>query len=235
LVDLTLPSPEENLALDEALLGLCSRASPGTGREFLRFWESRERFVVLGVSGRLQAEVRTAECARDGIPVLRRVSGGGTVLQGPGCLSYALVLSLAERPDLRDLSRSYATVLERVAQALGIPDLGRRGTSDLAIGERKISGSAQKRTPGALLHHGTILHRFDATTVSRWLREPEKQPAYRAGRFHEAFLDNVALSAEEIKSRLAAAWSAVQGPFEIPPLKPLIEERYGQRGWNERF
>src|SRR5688572_23295776 len=99
LLDLTLPTPEENLALDEALLlaleqDLAGGAGPPPPLETLRFWESPVPFVVLGVSGRLREEVDREACARAGVPVLRRASGGGTVIQGPGCLNFSLALSL---------------------------------------------------------------------------------------------------------------------------------------------
>ena len=80
LLELTLPSPAENLALDEALL----LEHDGVAVECLRFWESPVHFVALGVSGKMQADVDVDACARDGVPILRRASGGGTVLQGPG-------------------------------------------------------------------------------------------------------------------------------------------------------
>lgn len=91
LLDLTLPTPIENLALDEALL---EELDEQGGEPILRFWESERPFVVLGASCRIHDDVHVKACADDGVPLLRRASGGGTVLQGPGCLSYALLLPL---------------------------------------------------------------------------------------------------------------------------------------------
>lgn len=235
LLDRSLPLPEENLALDEALLEECVTRGSGQPREFLRFWESARYFVVLGVSGRLKEDVQVASCREDGVPILRRISGGGTVLQGPGSLNFSLVLSLDCHPELRELKRSYAHVLETLARALGIPDLTPRGTSDLALLDRKISGNAQKRTRGALLHHGSILHGFDIGKISRYLREPAVQPDYRKARPHEDFVTNVGLSPAEIKARLRQAWEAVPVPWSPPDLRELIETRYGNRKWTERF
>jgi lipoate-protein ligase A len=239
-IDITLPSPEENLALDEALLSACGETAaaggPGGG-EVLRFWESRTPFVVLGVSGKLLHEVDLDACKRCGIPVLRRASGGGTVLQGPGCLNFSLVLSLALRPELADLRKGTSSILERTARGLGLEALSLRGTSDLALGDRKISGNAQKRTRHALLHHGTLLHAMDPGAVGRCLPPPPKEPAYRAGRTHEEFLGNLPLTPEEIKARLRTAWGAAPtGPeWHPPPLQALIAEKYGNPAWIARF
>src|ERR1043165_5440556 len=89
LCDLTLPTPEENLACDEALLNLCEAGEQG---EILRFWESSRYFVALGYGNRVSSEVNLAFCRQHTSPVLRRCTGGGTDLQAPGCLSYALIL-----------------------------------------------------------------------------------------------------------------------------------------------
>jgi len=130
LLDLTMRTPEENLALDEALLASAEGgAGPASEREVLRFWESPEPFVVLGVSEKLSG-VKLDACEAAGVPVLRRSSGGGTVVQGPGCLNVALILSLEARASLRDVTRSYAEVLGRTASALG-PEVEAAGTSDL--------------------------------------------------------------------------------------------------------
>ena len=239
-VDITLPSPEENLALDEALLSACEEAAREggpAGGEVLRFWESGTPFVVLGVSGKMLHEVDLEACERCGIPVLRRASGGGTVLQGPGCLNFSLILSLAIRPELADLRKGISCILERTARGLGLEALCFRGTSDLALGDRKVSGNAQKRTRHALLHHGTLLHGMDPGDVGRFLPPPPKEPAYRAGRTHEEFLGNLPLDAERMKARLRTAWEATPaGPEWHPPrVQELITEKYGNPAWTARF
>src|SRR5271167_3895963 len=94
LLDLTLPSPAENLGCDEALLDW--REENG-GEEILRFWESPETFVVAGYANKIATEVNVAACKAKGIPIFRRCSGGGTVLQGAGCFNYALILRIAEK------------------------------------------------------------------------------------------------------------------------------------------
>src|SRR5437868_2848192 len=86
----TLPTLAENLALDEALL---LEAEAGRGGEVLRLWEWPLPAVVLGAGCRLAEDVDEERCRADGVPVLRRASGGGTVLLGAGCLLYTLVLA----------------------------------------------------------------------------------------------------------------------------------------------
>ena len=180
VLEVTRPTPEENLAFDDELLT--------GGREVLRLWESPRPFVVLGRSCRVEADVRSDACAAEGVPVLRRSSGGGTVLLGPGCLNYALVLSIDRRPQLRNVALSYALILQAVVEALAVPGLTVEGT-DLVLAGRKVAGCAQRRSGDWLLHHGTILcEGADLAQIARLLKEPPRQPAYRAGRTHAEFL-----------------------------------------------
>ncbi len=208
LLDLTLSSPVENLALDEVLLDELDELG---GDPTLRFWESDRLFVVLGRASRVTDEVDRATCEGDGIPILRRVSGGGTVLQGPGCLSYALVLPLDWHPALADIRSTNRLILERIAAALHVwePATGFCGISDLAIDGMKISGNAQRRTRNAVLFHGTILHGMRADLVARYLKHPSRQPDYRADRPHQSFLRTIDAPPQAIKQAIAAAWNAV--------------------------
>ncbi len=114
-LDLTLSTPAENLACDEALL---DAAEAGESGEVLRFWETQEYFVVVGYANKLATEVNVAACESRGVPVLRRCSGGGTVLQGPGCLNYALVLRIRTDGPLRSISSANQFIMERNRKAV---------------------------------------------------------------------------------------------------------------------
>lgn len=215
LLDLTLPFPAENLALDEVLL---EELDERGGAPILRFWESDCLFVVLGRSSRVTDDVDLAACEGDGIPILRRTSGGGTVLQGPGCLSYAFVLPLEWHPDLASIRTTNRFILERIATTLRQwePTTSFRGISDLTIGDMKISGNAQRRTRNALLFHGTILHGMRADLVARYLKHPVRQPDYRSDRPHRTFLRTINAPPQAIKQAIASAWNAEPTDSEWP-------------------
>lgn len=240
-IDFTFPTPEENLAFDEALLIALEKHEGSDGPddegEVLRFWESRVHFVVLGMARKLYEDVDVEACSRNGLPILRRATGGGTVLQGPGCLNFTLVLSLNKRPELRNVGRSYATILGSIAQVLNLEGAHLRGISDLALDGRKVSGNAQKRTRNALLHHGTILYNFDLSMISCFLHEPRRQPRYRERRSHAAFLRNIPLGVTEMKSRIATAWDAAphSGSFLLSEFPSLVTAKYSTREWVELY
>lgn len=207
LLDLTLSSPLENLALEEALL---EELEEQGGTPVLRLWESDRYFVVLGRSSGIDDDVHLEACRKDCVPVLRRASGGGTVLQGPGCLSYAFVLPIALHADLRDIRRTNEFFLRPIATALSRwqPAITLQGISDLAVDRRKISGNAQRRTRTALLFHGTLLHGMQAKVISRYLKEPKRQPEYRNDRRHGDFLRTIDVLPDDIKNAIADVWKA---------------------------
>ncbi len=234
-LDLTLSSVAENLALDEALL---LAAESGNGGEVLRFWEWPTPAVVLGSGGRLADDVDEVACAADGVSILRRASGGGTVLLGRGCLLYTLVLHYERDPALTDIRSSYRFILGRIGQALteGKDAAEQAGISDLTLADRKFSGNAQQRKRSFLLHHGTLLYAFDLALIPRYLREPPRQPEYRGGRTHLAFLRNLPLDGEELKRRLRRVWEADKPAVRWPErlVEQLVIEKYVLADWVRR-
>lgn len=239
LLDLSFPAPEDNLALDEALLHQLQTVETSGERpvETLRFWESPTPFVVLGRSLRLAEEVDVEAAARAGVPVLRRVSGGGTVVIGPGSLNFTLVLSLNRHSEHRDIRRSMHLIVTAIAEALPIDGLRLAGTSDLVWHDWKVSGHAQRRSRDGLLHHGTLLYGLDLPLMARILREPARQPEHRAKRTHLDFTRNLPLDAATIKDALARAWNAAPidgaGLLTLPPIDTLVRQKYANRRWNE--
>jgi lipoate-protein ligase A len=237
-LDLTLPLPAENLALDEALL---EAAENGTGGQALRFWESAVTFAVLGFSRKASEDLDLAACERDGVPVLRRPSGGGTVLQGPGCLNFALVLRLDRDPQLRTIQGTNSWVLGRIAEALqpAAPGIEKRGISDLALNGRKVSGTAQRRKRSHVLFHGTLLHGFALGTIEKYLTHPKPQdePDYRGGRVHGDFVTRITAEPAILKSYVRGAWAADQPLSGVPndAVSELVRTRYSLPDWNFKY
>ena len=207
LKDITLRTPRENILYDNVLLELAEQGSAG---EVLRFWESPELFIVLGRVGDPAADLRAAEVLRDRIPVLRRSSGGGTVMQGKGCLNYTLILS-RERPEIQDLRRSYLFILGRIIAAIKALNIDAvcRPLSDIALADsdKKVSGNAQKRSKKFILHHGTLLYQFDARKIETYLAMPGDVPEYRQNRSHLDFVTNLEVRVDALKHEIKKKFS----------------------------
>ena len=220
--DISFFSPLENILFDEVLLNLAEEGFLG---ETLRFWESAQPFIVLGRIGKLREEIHLEVVQADRIPVLRRSSGGGTVLQGQGCLNYTLILSKESDPLLGDVRKSYQIILNKVIdifKSLNI-EVSFRSTSDLVLEneERKFSGNAQRRGKKFILHHGTFLYDFHLPLMGKYLKIPKKIPPYRLGRSHNDFLINLNVSPARIKQ-------AFQHYFQIEKVDSILGEREEQ-------
>ena len=228
-LDVTLSTLAENLALDEALL-------VGDGPGVLRFWSWPSYAVVVGAGGKIDDEAHRDRCLADNVPIARRGSGGGTVLLGPGCLLYSLILPMDLHPTLADLNASYRFIMGRLADALAaeIPGVTWSGISDLVLGDRKFSGNAQQRKRDRILHHGTILHAFDRPAIDRYVKHPPRMPDYRRDRPHDDFVVNLPLAEERVKAILANAWDAHKMMTETPDVARFVNEKYGRDDWRDR-
>jgi len=227
-LELTLPTPAENLACDEVLLDLCEQ----DGDEgILRFWEARQHFVVLGYSNKAHTEAHLDRARQDSIPVLRRCTGGGAVLQGPGCLNYSLILPITSQ-----VSETNASIMQLHAAALG-NGVEVRGHSDLTLGDLKFSGNAQRRKRRYLLFHGSFLLNLDIERIERLLPMPSREPDYRHHRTHRDFLINADLAGRKIQDALQKSWSATEVLRDVPlaGIDALVRSQYTADDWNFKF
>ena len=198
-------SVSHQLALDEQL----AREAGSTGRAVLRFWWGAEPTAVLGCADKPEDALDLAECERLGIQHLKRVTGGGAVLQAAGVFNYSYAAPDPGRLDIHKVFRQGADLVVGALSRLGV-DASHRGISDVAVGERKISGSAQARKWKAVLLHGTFLVDMDFDLLDAVLRHPVREPDYRLGRAHRDFLTTlsglgVSASQAEIESAFASA------------------------------
>jgi lipoate-protein ligase A len=120
------------------------------------------------------------------------------------------VLPFDLHPHLANIRSTTHFVLGRIAAALRRwePATAFRGISDLAIGEMKVSGNAQRRQRRALLVHGTILYDMPAQLIARYLTQPLRQPDYRQNRAHSAFLRTIDAPPKDLKLAIAEQWAA---------------------------
>lgn len=208
-------------ALPDALL-LEDRESPYRSLA----WIPPEPMVVLGCSSRLERAVEEARIRLDGVPVYRRPSGGESMFLSPRMAAVSLVLDLGRHPLPRTLFSATGAALIRALADMGVSGLRTRGTSDLALGERKILGSAIYQRGTRLFYHAVLNVAEDPGNIQRYLRHPVREPPYRLGRNHDDFVTSLAregfqVKPEECRGALAAAfavnplWLALsRGPSE---------------------
>jgi lipoate-protein ligase A len=161
-LDLKVNDAYTNMATDEALT---KARGEGKAPDTLRFYRWKPSAVTLGYFQSVEDEVDLDALKRYGVDLNRRISGGGAVLNSEtGEITYSIVM---DEKDLRistDPTESYRYLCQGIVE--GLDNLGIEAAfkpiNDIVVGLRKISGNAQIRRYGAVLHHGTILVDYDA-------------------------------------------------------------------------
>jgi lipoate---protein ligase len=227
-----------------------------SSNEVLRLWELTSPCVVLGRASKWSEEVHREACLRDGVAILRRASGGATIVAGPGCLMYSVLISYAHRPTWRALDMAHREVMQRTRAAVQATtdrfELGLQiqidGTCDLKVADRKFSGNAMRCKRNWMIYHGTIMYAMKLEYMTEYLREPPRQPKYRMQRTHASFVTNLLQDSDEaeranfranLEHDLATQFSATQSWRQCPLRNDVVlectrlrESRYSNPQWH---
>jgi lipoate-protein ligase A len=147
--------------------------------------------VVVGRSQDIGRVTNAGLAMADGVPVHRRRGGGGAVVLGPGMLVIAASGRSAGRFDVHTPFERVQGPIREVLADFGV-EPRTAGTSDLALGARKILGSSLYQTRDRWSYQGVLLVRPDRRLFDRYLAYPDREPDYRRGRGHGAFTTSLA-------------------------------------------
>jgi len=155
-------------------------------------WVPPTPVIVLGNSQSPERELKVAAVLRDGIPVHKRIGGGGAVLLTPGCICLALRFRKRGDFSIKDyFALGSSVILETARNRLGL-DLFLRGISDLACatpeGDKKVAGSSLYMPRDFALYLVSLLVAPDLGPIGEYLLHPSLEPDYRGGRAHGDFL-----------------------------------------------
>jgi lipoate-protein ligase A len=234
-------SAHEHLALDEVLLDAVAAGARGP---CVRFWRWTERALVLGSHQSVRNEVDAEACAELGFAVVRRMSGGGTMVCEPGrTLTYSMYLPAALVGGLSFVESFRALDAWVVAAlvGLGVP-ASYRPINDIASPAGKIAGAAQARRRGAVLHHTTMAFATDPAIVPRLIRIGRPTLEARGPRSAEKVVTPLsrftALGLEEVEAVLVRAAGGPEAPVaeaELEAARGLAAAKYATAEWIGRF
>jgi lipoate---protein ligase len=147
------------------------------------------RAIVMGLSNQIESLLNLDEVRKDKIDIIKRFSGGGTVIIDPNTLFITFIMNKEDvdiapfpEPILRWACEIYST-------AWKIPNFHLK-ENDYCIGERKCGGNAQYIRKDRFVHHTSFLWDYSKENM-RYLCLPEKRPRYRLDRSHEDFLTTI--------------------------------------------
>lgn len=161
------------------------------GSPWLRIFEPRDTRIVIGRHQDPDREVLVDHARADGVPIHRRVAGGGTVVLAPGMVVVALRLAPRPLGTVDWFATVNAALVPAVAEVAGVP-VAVRGHGDLTIpgadgAPRKVLGASLRQTSKLTVYLGVLLVGDAVPLMERYLRPPSREPDYRGGRDHRAF------------------------------------------------
>jgi lipoate-protein ligase A len=146
-----------NLAMEEWLL------DHAQGRGPILFLCVNDPCVVIGKNQNPWRECRLSRMKEEGVPLARRISGGGAVYHDPGNLNVGIIVPRTEYIEQKQYDLIFQTL-----ETFGI-HASRVGKNSLAVGGKKISGQAFCFRGQHVLHHGTLLVDADLKRLGRYL------------------------------------------------------------------
>ncbi|RYZ50664.1 MAG: hypothetical protein EOP07_22580 [Proteobacteria bacterium] len=155
----------------------------------IKTWIPQKPVVVLGRSNKRGTEADRERCDRDGIEILKRLGGGGTVILHEQCLVVSCGLWVKDyyKNDLyfKNLNQALIDVFQ---SQIPNADFTQRGYSDVVLGSKKLVGTSLFRSRNYLLYQASILVDPRIDLMETYLRHPSAEPDYRQGRSHRDFV-----------------------------------------------
>ena len=191
LIDMRIEDAYTQMAIDEAIAFARNRGEmPNT----IRLYRWKPSAVSVGYFQSLENEVDIEECRRQGVDVIRRITGGGAVFHDyEGEITYSLVAPDSDPKIPTDIIESYQIICGCIID--GLKELGVdsefKPVNDIVADGKKISGNAQTRRYGVVLQHGTVLVDCDAKKIFSILKVSGVKISDKAIKSAEERLTNV--------------------------------------------
>lgn len=223
-----------NLALEQHLLY-------NYKDEIFMLWQN-EPSIIVGKNQNAAAEINEEAVRKLKIPVVRRITGGGTVFHDLGNINYTFILND------NDGAGNFALCCEPIIEylkSLGI-DASLSGRNDMVIGDKKFSGNAQCVHKGRLLHHGTLLFSGNIQTLTEVLTVNPLKIQSKGIKSVSSRVTNIAehlktpMTVEQFIAGIEDFISKKYPDMKVHKLtqediaqcNKLVEERYGNWEWN---
>jgi lipoate-protein ligase A len=235
------PDAYTNLALEEAIF-----ANNGTDALTVRIWNN-ERSIVIGRAQLARFETDVEYCTAEGIPIVRRFTGGGAVYHGPGNLNWSISVGrgfsagrIKYAWDAREVFRISATLVTEAIRMCGREVRFEGPGNRILSSDGKVSGMAAYMSKEAMFCHGTLLLEADLDEARR-LTEPAKTELERRyARSNPMKVANIGVeqgtfvgSLSKVISEETGSALETKGPTEdeLETMRTILP-RYRDANWN---
>lgn len=228
-------NPAFNLATEEYLLK--------NYNENFFFLYRNSLALIVGKHQNTLAEINLDKTHEEKIPVIRRLSGGGTVFHDAGNLNYCFIIK-GEKGKLVDFQQ-YSLPIIQTLQKLNV-NAKFEGKSDLTIEGKKFSGNASHVFKDKVLQHGTMLFSSDLNRLNQLLKVNPLKFKDRGIRSIRSRVTNISdylstppsieafanLIIEEIKLMHPKAMEFELSKNDKEKIEHLMHEKYNNWAWN---
>jgi lipoate-protein ligase A len=235
IINNTNINPYFNMAVEEYIL-----------KEFkedcFMLWRN-EPAIIVGKNQNTLSEINLEYIQANNIPVVRRLSGGGTVFHDLGNLNFTFIKNNSE--ENFNNFRKFTFPILNVLKSLNV-NAEFSGRNDLTIEGKKFSGNAQYNYKNRVLHHGTLLFSSDISNLSKAL---QSKPL----KFQDKSIKSVISRVTNISSHLKQPLSIIDfealimnfiitedssaslyefNDYDLCNINKLREEKYSTWEWN---
>ncbi len=169
-------SYKEQMAIDEANM---EAIASGDSPPIVRVCYFKKPSVSIGFFQSVFKEVDVALCAKEGVEIFRRMTGGGAVYKDPQReINYSFIIPERDERVSLNVVESYKIICDAIIKGLN-EEFGINAVfkpiNDIVVNNKKISGNAQTRREGVILQHGTILLDVDYDKMFSLLKIPDEK------------------------------------------------------------
>jgi len=228
-------NPYFNIAAEEYLLKTLDD-------DCFMLWQN-EPSIIVGKHQNTLAEINYQFASQNNIPVIRRISGGGTVFHDLGNLNFSFIQK-GERGKLVDFHRFIDPIIE-VLNQLGVPATF-EGKNDIRVKGLKISGNAEHVHKNKMLHHGTLLFSSKLDKLNHALKSNYEKFSDKAVQSVRSQVANISdflkssISIEEFEEKIIQYISTINDNItfynltdsDIKSIEKLVDEKYKTWKWN---
>jgi lipoate-protein ligase A len=183
--------------------------------------------VVYGPACKPDIEIRRERCALDGVPIIKRRGGGGTVALSPGMVVTVIVGERQKGGGALEIFSSIHDAMIALLETQGIAGLEKTGISDVAIAGKKVLGSSLylQHEPFFYYYQSSLLVAPDNSLFDKYLNYPPREPLYRKGRTHGDFCTTLSRHAPQLSPQAVACLFNGELPHRLVAVSELSTRR----------
>ena len=243
-IPLIVARPEVQMAIDEAVM--IARIEEKV-EDTVRLYVFKPSSITIGRFQSVEYDVDLEKCKQLEIPVVRRITGGGSVFHDQyGEITYSAVIGEDSYKGLKNVEESYRAIASPLVEALREVGLngGFSGLNDIIANGKKISGSAQTRRKGVILQHGTFMYATRLDILASVLKVSQKKLQDKGvrsiwERVTTLEREGIKVSREEVynilRHKFFEKFPLEEGKltdYELELAEELLKEKYGREEWN---